>query len=110
MISAFFQILNIGTDDGLYIWVGVGVSNAPTNDFTAISMNGEVEYPLPRFPLNIVGAAYTLWGQSPLLCGGLYEDKIIDSCYFLPDRHDSNLVLEIQIHQISLLLIPNHIL
>jgi hypothetical protein len=73
------------------VWVGLGISNAPTNDFTAVSMNGELEYPVPRFPLAVEDAAYLLWGNNPLLCGGQTEGNIVDSCFFLPDMYGSYL-------------------
>ena len=79
------------TTTNLFVWVGLGVSNAPTNDFTAISLNGELEYNLPRFPVVLEDAAYLLWGNNPLLCGGQTDGSIVDSCFFLPDMYGSYL-------------------
>ena len=79
------------TTTNLFIWVGLGTSNAPTNDFTAISLNGELEYNLPRFPVVLEDAAYLLWDNKPLLCGGQTDGSIVDSCFFLPDMYGSYL-------------------
>ena len=79
------------TTTNLFIWVGLGISNAPTNDFTAVSMNGELEYPMPRFPIAVEDAAYLSWGDKPLVCGGQSDGNIVDSCFFLPDMYGSYL-------------------
>ena len=66
------------------IWIGLGTTNAPSNDFSGISMNGGVEYHLPRFPRPIIGASYLMHDHSPLLCGGENDRRdILRTCYYL---------------------------